>query len=149
MGLAVLCFSILAPVAKLGAIFTLTAGVSLRAHHRAATYRFVEWVGRWGVVDVLLVAVLVAIVKLGEQGAIYASAESVGYVPAFDVEVADTVAAGDAFGGALGVALAEGSGLEDAVRFGSAAGALAVTRPGAQEAMPRRVEVERLLGAGG
>lgn len=66
VGLAVLCFSILAPVAKLGAIFTLTAGVSLRAHHRAATYRFVEWVGRWGMVDVLLVAVLVAIVKLGD-----------------------------------------------------------------------------------
>jgi paraquat-inducible protein A len=66
VGLAVLCFSIVAPVAKLVAIFTLTAGVSLRAHHRAATYRFVEWIGRWGMVDVLLVALLVAIVKLGD-----------------------------------------------------------------------------------
>ena len=66
VGLAVLCFSIVAPVAKLVAIFTLTAGVSMRAHHRARTYRFVEWVGRWGMVDVLLVAVLVAVVKLGD-----------------------------------------------------------------------------------
>lgn len=66
VGIAVLCFSIVAPVAKLSAIFALTAGVSMRAHHRAATYRFVEWVGRWGMVDVLLVAVLVAMVKLGD-----------------------------------------------------------------------------------
>lgn len=66
VGLAVLCFSIIAPVAKLAAVFTLTAGRGLRAHHRAATYRFVEWIGRWGMVDVLLVAVLVAVVKLGD-----------------------------------------------------------------------------------
>ena len=66
VGIAVLCFSIVAPVAKLIAIFSLTAGVAMRAQHRAATYRFVEWVGRWGMVDVLLVAVLVAVVKLGD-----------------------------------------------------------------------------------
>ncbi len=66
VGLAILCFSILAPVAKLVAIFLLTTGVSMRPHHRAATYRFVEWIGRWGMVDVMLVAVLVAIVKLGD-----------------------------------------------------------------------------------
>lgn len=66
VGLAVLCFSILAPVAKLSAIFVLTAGVSMHAKHRARTYRFVEWVGRWGMVDVLLVAILVAAVKLGD-----------------------------------------------------------------------------------
>jgi ribokinase len=87
-----------------------------------------------------------AIVKLGEQGAVCVSGESSGHVPGYEVKVADTVAAGDAFGGALGVALAERRSLEDAVRFGSAAGALAVTRPGAQEAMPGRAEVERLVG---
>lgn len=66
VGLAVLCFSIVAPVAKLAAIFTLTTGVSMHARHRARTYRFVEWIGRWGMVDVLLVAILVAAVKLGD-----------------------------------------------------------------------------------
>jgi paraquat-inducible protein A len=66
VGLAVLCFSIVAPVAKLAAIFTLTTGVSMDARHRARTYRFVEWIGRWGMVDVLLVAILVAAVKLGD-----------------------------------------------------------------------------------
>jgi len=90
-----------------------------------------------------------AVVKLGPQGAVYASAEADGYMPAFKIEVADTIAAGDAFGGALGVALAEGISLKDAVRFGAAAGALAVSRPGAQRATPGRADVARILGARG
>ena len=39
---------------------------SLRHHHRALTYHLIEWTGRWGMLDVLLVAVLVALVKLGD-----------------------------------------------------------------------------------
>ena len=88
-----------------------------------------------------------AIVKLGERGAVYVSGDSSDHVPAFDVEASDTVAAGDAFGAALCVGLAEGRDLGAAVRFASAAGAVAVTRPGAQAAMPSRDEVERLLRA--
>ena len=87
----------------------------------------------------------VAAVKLGDQGVYYASAADSGYVPAHRVEAVDTVAAGDAFGAGLGVALSEGRGLRDAVRYGAAAGALAVTKPGAQEALPARHEVEALL----
>ena len=84
-----------------------------------------------------------AIIKLGEQGAYYASAGERGHVAAFDVQVVDTVAAGDAFGGAL----AEGRDLESAVRLRAAAGALAVTRPGAQDSMPSRDDVEALLAS--
>ena len=87
----------------------------------------------------------VALVKLGEQGVYYASADESGHVPAFAVDVVDTVAAGDAFGAAFAVGAAEGMTLPEAVRFGAAAGALAVTVPGAQAAMPGRVDVERLL----
>ena len=44
----------------------LSAGdLFLHKHHRASTYRVVEWIGRWGMLDVLLVALLVAAVKLG------------------------------------------------------------------------------------
>ena len=86
-----------------------------------------------------------AIVKMGRDGVYYASKSEQGCVPAFEVEVRDTVAAGDAFGAALTVALSEGMGLEDAVRFGAAAGALAVSRSGAQEAMPHRKEVDSLF----
>ena len=87
-----------------------------------------------------------AIVKLGELGACYATATGSGHVPSFKAEPVDTVAAGDAFGAGVAVALGEGVPLEEAVRFGCAAGALAVTRAGAQAAMPYRAEVEALLG---
>ena len=85
------------------------------------------------------------VVKLGEHGAFYLSDNDGGYVPPFDVRAVDTVAAGDAFGAAMTCALAEGRPLSEAVRHGAAAGALAVTRPGAQDAMPTRTEVESLL----
>ena len=87
----------------------------------------------------------IAIVKLGEEGACYATAEGRGHVASHEVEASDTVAAGDAFGGAFTVALGEGRSVAEAARYGTAAGALAVTKPGAQEAMPSRAEVEALL----
>ncbi len=88
-----------------------------------------------------------ALIKMGEQGVVYSSGDCVGYVPAFEVEAADTVAAGDGFAAALAVALAEGQALEAALRFANAAGAMVVTKRGAQDAMPGRAEVERLLGS--
>ena len=87
----------------------------------------------------------VAIVKIGELGVYYSSDDYAGFIPAFHVETVDTTSAGDAFGGALAIALAEGRSLGEAVRFGAAAGALAVTRPGVQDSMPSRPEVEDLL----
>ena len=50
--------------------------------------------------------------------------------------------------GALAVALAEGKSLIEAVRFGSAAAALSVTRLGAQTSAPVRKEIEKLLTSG-
>ena len=85
------------------------------------------------------------VIKMGEMGAFYATNEESGLVPGFDIEPVDSVAAGDAFGGALAVSMAEGLALREAVRRGCAAGALACTRQGAQAAMPSRVEVEALL----
>lgn len=67
VGIAVLVLSIVAPVAKLVMLFALCAGDRiLHRGHRAMTYRLVEFVGRWGMADVLLVAVLVAAAKLGD-----------------------------------------------------------------------------------
>ncbi len=57
----------------------------------------------------------------------------------------DTTAAGDVFNGALAVALAEGHGLHEAVRFANAAAALSVTRLGAQPSAPRRREIDAFL----
>ena len=88
-----------------------------------------------------------AVIKMGALGAYYATGHSSQYLPAFHVEAVDTVAAGDAFNGALAVAIAEGRGLEDAMRWAMAAGALAVTRLGAQDSMPQREEVEAYLAS--
>ena len=86
-----------------------------------------------------------AVIKMAELGAYYRTADDEGFVPPFAVEAVDTTSAGDAFHGALAVALAEGRGLGDGVTFAAAAGALAVTRPGVQDSMPGRDEVEELL----
>src|ERR1017187_634564 len=77
------------------------------------------------------------IIKMGSRGAYAAGANGMQkMVPAFKVKAVDSTAAGDAFNGGLAVALMQGKSLEDAVRYGAAAGALSVTRMGAQPAMP-------------
>jgi ribokinase len=86
------------------------------------------------------------IITLGAQGAFVATAESKQRVPGFAAKPVDTTAAGDTFNGALAVALAEGQPLANAVRFANAAGAIAVTRMGAQPSAPSRKEIEKLAG---
>ena len=86
-----------------------------------------------------------AVITLGERG-VYAIAGNERYlVQPFEVDVVDSVAAGDAFAAGLAVALSEGQGMEDALRLGAAAGGLAVTKPGARDAMPYRAEVDTLF----
>ena len=66
VGLVVLLFSIVLPLVKLLALLDLSyLGLTSRPH-RAWTYRLVEWAGRWSMLDVLLLALLVALVKLGD-----------------------------------------------------------------------------------
>jgi ribokinase len=89
----------------------------------------------------------VVVVTLGEDGALAHGADGQCHVPAFRVTVVDTTAAGDAFNGALAVALAEGRELRAALRFANATAALACTQRGAQPSLPARREVERLLGS--
>jgi ribokinase len=86
-----------------------------------------------------------AIVKLGERGVFCTTAEENFFVPAFPVRVADTVAAGDAFNGALAAAIAAGKPLRQAVIWGAAAGALCATKAGAQPSLPHRQEFEAFL----
>ncbi len=86
------------------------------------------------------------IVKMGALGAYYADKYGGEFYDALEVKAVDTVAAGDAFNGALAVALSEEKSFDEAMRWAVSAGALAVTRSGAQDAMPTRAELEEILG---
>lgn len=87
-----------------------------------------------------------AVVKLGGRGSVVVTADGHFYrVPAYKVSVVDTTAAGDAFAGALAVAVAKGEHIRQAARFANAAGALACTKFGAQSAMPTAAEVAALM----
>ncbi len=86
-----------------------------------------------------------AVIKLGALGAYWSDGKDSGHVAPFPVTAVDTVAAGDAFNGAMAVALSEGRSLPEAVRWGCAAGGLAVTKVGAQDSMPTRDAALALL----
>jgi ribokinase len=106
----------------------------------ARAYEAADLLQRKGEADVVLTR--------GSQGALAMTERGRLDVAAFRVPVLDTVGAGDAFVAALTVALGEGAPLLDAMRFAAAAGAISVTRPGAEPSMPRRDEVDALLSNG-
>ena len=84
----------------------------------------------------------IAIITMGGQGCVVCDESRTPiHMPAVPVVAVDTTAAGDAFAGALGFCLAQRYTIQEAVRFASAAAALAATRHGAQPAMPRFHEV--------
>ena len=65
----------------------------------------------------------------------------------FPIEAVDTLGAGDVWHGAFALALAEGQGEREAVRFASAVAAIKCTRFGGRAGTPTRDEVERFLAA--
>lgn len=86
------------------------------------------------------------VITLAGRGALLLDAEGrFTRLPAHPVKVVDTTAAGDAFVSGLTAGIGEGLSLVKAARLANAAGALAVTRAGAQTSLPTRAEVERLL----
>jgi ribokinase len=85
-----------------------------------------------------------AVITVGEAGAVFAQDRAVQHLAAPKVDVVDTTGAGDAFVGALATRLARGDSLEDAVAYAVRAGAAAVTKEGAQGALPTPEVVEGL-----
>ena len=84
------------------------------------------------------------IVTLGDKGALAVSDAETMYVPPPKVKAVDTTAAGDAFIGGLVVGLSQGLALKEALRYANCAGAIAVTRFGAQTSLPSAAEVQAL-----
>ncbi len=87
------------------------------------------------------------IVTRGKDGLWIVDDGTLTVVPARNVSPVDTTAAGDAFNGALAVAIAEGMSLLPACQFANMAASLSVTRSGAQPSLATRAEVEELLNS--
>lgn len=89
----------------------------------------------WGVQQV--------IITMGANGALLADLKGIHLIPAYLVSPVDTTAAGDTFIGGFAAALTRNFSLEDAIKYGNAAAAIAVTRFGAQISIPTREEVDQ------
>jgi len=87
------------------------------------------------------------VITLGAAGCVVAERETV-HLPGFRVSSVDTTGAGDTFCGVLAAALAQGRSLREAAERAGAAAALAVTRPGAQAAVPTAAEVAAFATGG-
>lgn len=84
------------------------------------------------------------IVTLGADGCVVVDSAVTEIAP-WRVTAVDATAAGDAFNGALAVALAEGQPLAEAARWANTAAAISVTRRGAQPSLPTRRELDEFL----
>ena len=93
--------------------------------------------------------VALVFVSLGREGAVYATREFEGAVPAFEVGVVDPTGAGDAFLAASLVHLSENplneESVREAARRGTAAGAIVCTGYGAMQLLPTREEIEQFI----
>lgn len=81
----------------------------------------------------------------GERGVLTLEGDAAVRTHAFEVEVADTLGAGDVWHGAFALALGEGRGEAGAIRFANAAAAIKCTRTGGRAGTPTRDEVENFL----
>ncbi|HEY4586197.1 ribokinase [Brevundimonas naejangsanensis] len=99
--------------------------------------------------DALHVGGGMVVVTKGARGAVmYRRGVEMAWATPPRITAVDAVGAGDAFVGAITVALLEGMTPNDALHFACAAGALAATRPGAQPSLGDRAEVEALMAQG-
>ncbi len=98
--------------------------------------------GRAAAHALLGMGVLHVVITLGAAGALRIDQGEEDRIAGMVVDALDTTAAGDAFNGALAVALGAGDSMRQAVRFATVAGALATTQMGAQPSLPTREAVE-------
>jgi sugar/nucleoside kinase (ribokinase family) len=86
-----------------------------------------------------------AVITMGRRGCMVVDRNSADHIPAFEVDLVDQTARGDAFAGALAAYFAVDNDVRGAVKFASAAGALACTKFGSIESLPTKAEIIELL----
>lgn len=87
------------------------------------------------------------VMTLGDAGAYIEDGSGSRRVSGVQVPVVDTTGAGDAFTGALAVALARGNNLDEAAQFANLGGAFCVTRPGVVPGLATEADLQRLQSA--
>ena len=85
------------------------------------------------------------IITLGDKGVYFASKNEEFYIDALKLKVLDTTGAGDAFNGALAVALTEDRNMKEAVNFANLAAGLSTTKIGTANSMPSRSEIDKIF----
>jgi len=121
-------------VHRLATAYDPADGRADAAHHaRVLASRF----------DCLVVA------TLGARGALTTHGGAPRFFSAPNVQATDTVGAGDAFAGYVAAALSRGAHEQSAVETAVLAASVAVTRPGAQDSVPRLNELRHPSLTGG
>jgi ribokinase len=86
-----------------------------------------------------------AVITMGRRGCMVVDRNAADHISAYEIDLVDHTGTGDAFAGALAASLAVGDELRKAVKFASAAGALACTKFGSIDAMPTKAEIIELM----
>jgi len=86
-----------------------------------------------------------AVITMGRRGCMVVDRNSADHIPAFEIELVDHTGRGDAFAGALAAYCAVENDVRAAVKFASAAGALACTKFGSIEALPTKADIIEIL----
>jgi sulfofructose kinase len=84
-------------------------------------------------------------VSAGRAGVHWMEGERLCHLPAFAVDVVDTLGAGDVLHGAFVLSLARGDGVEEALGFACAAAAIKCSRPGGRSGAPNADQVAEFL----
>jgi len=86
-----------------------------------------------------------AVITMGKRGCMVVDRNNADHIPSFEIESVDHAGRGDAFAGALAAYCAVENDVRAAVKFASAAGALACTKFGSLEALPTKADIIQLL----
>jgi len=95
--------------------------------------------------DLVARGVGAAVITMGSRGSMVIDRQGADHIQPFQVQVVDHTGTGDAFAGALAAFYCAEPDLRKAVRFASAAGALACTKFGSLESMPTRADIIELM----
>ncbi|MFH1614437.1 MAG: ribokinase [Planctomycetota bacterium] len=86
-----------------------------------------------------------AVIRIPRRGCIIVDRNGTEQIPAFETDLVDETAARDAFAGALAASCAVGDNIREAARFACAAQALACSKFGTIDALPKKEEIIQLL----